>query len=124
MQVILAKTAGFCYGVARAVRIAQDTAEKGGGAMLGSIVHNAHVIEELERSGMRQISSAQEAGRGERVLIRAHGEAKKPWTRLQCVALISFMRRVPMCAAFKALSLRQSRRDERSSSSEKPITPK
>ena len=77
MQVILAKTAGFCYGVARAVRIAQDTAEKGGGAMLGSIVHNAHVIEELERSGMRQISSAQEAGRGERVLIRAHGESKE-----------------------------------------------
>ena len=77
MQVILAKTAGFCYGVARAVRIAQDTAEKGGGAMLGSIVHNAHVIEELERSGMRQIRSAQEAGRGERVLIRAHGESKE-----------------------------------------------
>ena len=77
MQVILAKTAGFCYGVARAVRIAQDTAEKGGGAMLGSIVHNARVIEELERSGMRQISSAQEVGRGERVLIRAHGESKE-----------------------------------------------
>ena len=77
MQVILAKTAGFCYGVARAVRIAQDTAEKGGGAMLGSIVHNAHVIEELERSGMRQIRSAQEAGRRERVLIRAHGESKE-----------------------------------------------
>ena len=76
MQVILAKTAGFCYGVARAVKIAQETAVQGGGAMLGSIVHNANVVSELEHTGMRQITSVEEATAGETVLIRAHGERR------------------------------------------------
>lgn len=77
MKVILAKSAGFCYGVARAVKIAHEIAENGGGAMLGSIVHNANVVEELEQSGMRRIESPDEARRGECVLIRAHGERKE-----------------------------------------------
>ena len=77
MQVILAKTAGFCYGVARAVKIARHTAAHCGGAMLGSIVHNANVVSELERAGMRQIASIEEATAGETVLIRAHGEKKE-----------------------------------------------
>ena len=83
MRVILAKTAGFCYGVARAVKIAQDTAVQGHSAMLGSIVHNANVIAELERDGMRQISSAAEAQAGETVLIRAHGEKKETFSALR-----------------------------------------
>lgn len=77
MQVILAKTAGFCYGVARAVKIAHEIAENGGGAMLGSIVHNTNVVEQLEQSGVRRIETADEVRRGECVLIRAHGERKE-----------------------------------------------
>mgnify|MGYP001043316651 FL=1 len=50
MRVIQAKSAGFCYGVERAVRLAEQTArEKGGCVMLGSIIHNAHVVRELEQ---------------------------------------------------------------------------
>ena len=44
MKVILAETAGFCYGVERAVNLARETAKARGGAMLGSIVHNAGVV--------------------------------------------------------------------------------
>ena len=40
MQVILAKTAGFCYGVERAVHMAEAAAREGGCVMLGSIIHN------------------------------------------------------------------------------------
>ena len=51
-EVILAKSAGFCYGVERAVKLAEETArEKGGCAMLGSIIHNVHVVAELEALG-------------------------------------------------------------------------
>ena len=54
-EVILAKSAGFCYGVQRAVDLAQKTAEESGGCwMLGDLIHNTHVVEELERSGIRK----------------------------------------------------------------------
>ncbi len=77
MKVILAETAGFCYGVERAVRLAQETARAHGGAMLGSIVHNAGVVRELEALGMRLITSPGQAKAGETVLIRAHGEPRE-----------------------------------------------
>ena len=77
MRVILAKTAGFCYGVERAVSLAHETAKAHGGAMLGSVIHNANVVAELEREGMRLIASPEEAAAGETVLIRSHGESRE-----------------------------------------------
>ena len=55
MGVILAKTAGFCYGVERAVELAKQTAAGGGCVMLGSIIHNAAVVQELEALGARTV---------------------------------------------------------------------
>ena len=78
MKVILAKSAGFCYGVERAVNLARQTAEeKGGCVMLGSIIHNANVVAELEQLGARQIAGVDEVRSGDTVLIRAHGEKKQ-----------------------------------------------
>ena len=76
MKGILAETAGFCYGVERAVNLARETAKARGGAMLGSIVHNAGVVREIEDLGMRLITSPDQAKAGETVLIRAHGEPR------------------------------------------------
>lgn len=64
MKVILAETAGFCYGVERAVNLARETAKARGGAMLGSIVHNAGVVREIEDLGMRLITSPDQAKAG------------------------------------------------------------
>ncbi len=51
---ILAKSAGFCYGVERAVKLAEQTArDKGGCVMLGSIIHNAHVVQGLAAHWVR-----------------------------------------------------------------------
>ena len=72
MQVILAKTAGFCYGVERAVHMAE-----GGCVMLGSIIHNDRVIAALEALGARQADSPQQVRPGETVIIRAHGETRE-----------------------------------------------
>ena len=83
MKVILAETAGFCYGVERAVNLARETAKARGGAMLGSIVHNAGVVHEIEARGMRLITSPEQARAGETVLIRAHGELRETLERLQ-----------------------------------------
>ena len=83
MRVILAKTAGFCYGVERAVALAHETAKAHGGVMLGSVIHNANVVAELEREGMRLIASPGEAAAGETVLIRSHGESREVLEELQ-----------------------------------------
>ena len=91
MRVIQAKSAGFCYGVERAVRLAEQTArEKGGCVMLGSIIHNAHVVRELEQLGGRCVNSVEEIRPGDTVIIRSHGERREVFDRLaevgvQCV---------------------------------------
>ncbi|MBQ1241733.1 MAG: 4-hydroxy-3-methylbut-2-enyl diphosphate reductase, partial [Oscillospiraceae bacterium] len=78
MNVKLAKSAGFCYGVERAVALAHETAQKNEQtAMLGSIIHNANVVAELEREGMRCVQSVEEVKSGETVLIRSHGELRE-----------------------------------------------
>ena len=88
MKVILAKSAGFCYGVERAVNLARQTAaEKGGCVMLGSIIHNANVVAELEQLGARQIAGVDEVRSGDTVLIRAHGEKKEVIDYLESIGV-------------------------------------
>ena len=78
MKVIQAQSAGFCYGVERAVRIAAETAKNNDGCkMLGSIVHNANVVTSLAALGAREVSGIGEIQRGDTVLVRAHGERKE-----------------------------------------------
>ena len=55
MEVILAKTAGFCYGVRRAVELAERSAREGQVYMLGHITHNDHVVARLEAMGARTV---------------------------------------------------------------------
>ena len=86
MPVILAKSAGFCYGVERAVKLAEQTArEKGGCVMLGSIIHNAHVVRELEALGARQADDVPQIQPGETVIIRSHGERKQVYEALTAI---------------------------------------
>ncbi len=74
MRVILAESAGFCYGVERAVRMAEEAARAGGCVMLGSIIHNDAVVRALETLGARQVKSVEQVRPGDTVLLRAHGE--------------------------------------------------
>ncbi len=84
MEVILAQSAGFCFGVARAVRMAEELAASGQPAkMLGHIIHNDHEISRLAKLGLTVISSPEEARAGDRVLLRAHGAARSVYTALE-----------------------------------------
>lgn len=86
MPVILAKSAGFCYGVERAVKLAEQTArEKGSCVMLGSIIHNAHVVRELEALGARQVDDISQVRPGETVIIRSHGETRQVYQQLEAL---------------------------------------
>ena len=84
MKVILAESAGFCYGVKRAVELAQKTAEETHGCwMLGDLIHNAHVVNDLAARGVRKAENPEALGAGDTVVIRSHGELKSVLDRLE-----------------------------------------
>ncbi|MCM8756420.1 MAG: 4-hydroxy-3-methylbut-2-enyl diphosphate reductase [Candidatus Omnitrophica bacterium] len=77
MKIILAKSAGFCFGVRRAIQIAEVTAKKYRNVyMSGEIVHNELVIERLKQLGIKKIKKLG-SGKDKIFLVRAHGEPKK-----------------------------------------------
>lgn len=77
MEVIVGKTAGFCYGVKRAVEGAEEELKKGNDVVycLGEIVHNKQVVEELKKEGIKFIERIEEAKKI--TIIRAHGVPKQ-----------------------------------------------
>ena len=74
MIVRVAKSAGFCYGVRRAVDMAEKASGQGPVFLLGHITHNDHVIQRLEDMGAVSIAAPEEVPKDAAVLIRAHGE--------------------------------------------------
>ncbi|MFC1804417.1 4-hydroxy-3-methylbut-2-enyl diphosphate reductase [Candidatus Omnitrophota bacterium] len=73
LKINLARNAGFCFGVRRALDIALKTADSRRQVyMLGDIVHNEHVVKTIERAGIRKINRLF-PGKGKTLLVRAHG---------------------------------------------------
>ena len=84
MEVIQAKSAGFCFGVARAVKMARELAESDPRPrMLGSVIHNRHVTAALAAGGMEELSSPDQAQAGDSVLLRAHGVGRETYRLLE-----------------------------------------
>ena len=83
MKVILAKSAGFCFGVRRAVELAGQIADGGRPyVMLGPVIHNDHVIADLERRGVGCVTDIDQVPPGCGVIIRSHGEGKAVYDQL------------------------------------------
>jgi len=74
MEIVLAKHAGFCMGVRRAVETTMGLVEKGRGpiATFGPLIHNPQVLQQLERQGVRVLKDIPGHANGI-VVIRAHG---------------------------------------------------
>ena len=78
MEIIVGKTAGFCYGVKNAVDKATEELQKSKNVCcLGEIVHNGKVVKELENKGMAFIDNLNENADGNKTIIRAHGIPKE-----------------------------------------------
>lgn len=74
MEIKLAKTAGFCFGVNRAVDMLYDMVKNGEKVCtLGPIIHNPQVISDLENRGVKIISDPDETPNGSKIVIRTHG---------------------------------------------------
>jgi len=81
MKVNLAKSAGFCFGVKRALNIAFSTIKKGESVeMLGDIVHNDDVVRKINSAGIKKIGMLRQ-GEDKTLLIRAHGASLKTISR-------------------------------------------
>ena len=79
MQTSLKKadSAGFCFGVSRAVEMVSDLLSQGKKVCtLGPIIHNMEMVEELRKKGCRPINSIDELGEDEILVIRSHGVPK------------------------------------------------
>jgi len=80
MKIIVAKDAGYCFGVRDAVDLAYQTANKEGEVyMLGDIVHNENVVADLDKSGAKVVETLNEIPKGKSVLLRAHGTKTSIW---------------------------------------------
>ena len=84
MEIIIGKTAGFCFGVKNAVdnteqRLKENTKMK----CLGELVHNGNVIKKLEQEGLAIVESIDEVNENEKLIIRAHGIPKEIYNKAE-----------------------------------------
>ncbi|MGM9669358.1 MAG: bifunctional 4-hydroxy-3-methylbut-2-enyl diphosphate reductase/30S ribosomal protein S1 [Faecousia sp.] len=84
MRVTVAKNAGFCFGVSRAVELVEKAAAEGRQVFtLGPIIHNRHVVERFEAAGVKVIDSPEQAAPGSTVIIRSHGVSRQVYRQLE-----------------------------------------
>ena len=88
MEIIKAKTAGFCFGVRRAVDTVYEEAKKAGNEKIytyGPIIHNAEVVKDLEKKGVHTLWSEEELDAVEEgtVIIRSHGVAEEIYKKME-----------------------------------------
>ena len=82
MKIYVAKDAGYCFGVRDAVNLAYDTVDKYGEVyMLGTIVHNERVIDNLAKVGSKVVASLDDVPPDKPVLFRAHGTPPEVWEK-------------------------------------------
>lgn len=80
----IARHAGFCAGVRRAMEMAKDAAAKALKAnvpcvMLGELIHNSDALKELKALGVGEVETPLEAPRGAVIILRSHGEAPETY---------------------------------------------
>lgn len=87
MKVIVARSAGFCFGVKRAIDKVYELVENGetGVYTLGHIIHNEHVVQDLEKKGVYALSDLEQLNEKQpkKLVIRSHGVAKDVYETLE-----------------------------------------
>lgn len=105
MQVTVAKTAGFCFGVRRALELTQKSAALSPTCTLGELIHNRQVVEELAGQGVTVIERPEDAPAGAAVVIRSHGVGPQVYDTLRAQgspvidATCPFVKRIHQIAA-------------------------
>lgn len=72
-KIVLAKSAGFCFGVSRAVSMVEEKAMLGEVYTYGPVIHNKFEIERLDKLGAHVLESVDDINFGDKIIIRSHG---------------------------------------------------
>ena len=87
MNVTLAKSAGFCFGVKRAVNMVYDEIEKGNGPIYtyGPIIHNDEVVKDFEKNGVVVVKDLAQLDALEKgkIIVRSHGISRKEYETME-----------------------------------------
>ena len=84
MKILVAKDAGYCFGVRDAVNLAKKSGDNFQEVyMLGDIVHNERVVEDLSKTGSKVVASLDDIPEDKPVLFRAHGTKPEVWKEAQ-----------------------------------------
>jgi len=85
MEITVAKTAGFCFGVARALDIVETCAKDKEKTFhtLGPIIHNTHVVEDLKKRGISPVEHVDMVGKNENLIVRTHGVGKAVYDEME-----------------------------------------
>ncbi|NLT63728.1 MAG: 4-hydroxy-3-methylbut-2-enyl diphosphate reductase, partial [Clostridiales bacterium] len=91
-KLYISESAGFCFGVSRSVKLAEETLKNSGKPCfsLGELIHNDSVVNELRHKGLYVVSSAAEIPTNSSVIIRSHGVPKSDYKILseKCAEII------------------------------------
>ncbi len=83
-EIVLAKKAGFCFGVDRAIKLIEDLVSQGKNvATLGPIIHNQQVIDDLASRGVTVVDEPSQVPEGAVLVLRTHGVTKEVLAAVQ-----------------------------------------
>lgn len=110
MPVTVAQTAGFCFGVERAVQMVYDTLRRGEKVCtLGPIIHNPQMVEELSKEGASIADSVAQAPQDSTLVIRSHGVGMEAYEEIAARSLRCVDATCPFVAKIHAIVSEKSR---------------
>ena len=105
MEILKAKTAGFCFGVDRAVKMTYDLVEKGHKvATLGPLIHNPQCVADLARRGVLTVDAPEQVPAGYEVVIRSHGVGAAVYDKIRTLGLVYHDATCPFVAKIHRLA--------------------
>ena len=111
-KITLAKTAGFCFGVNRAVHTLETMVREGERACtLGPIIHNPQVVERFQKHGVRVIEEPEECTEKETLVVRTHGITKELQEKINTLPFKSFNATCPFVTKIHKIVKEKSTKD-------------
>ena len=109
MEIIKAKTAGFCFGVDRAVKLTTELAQSGRKvATLGPLIHNPQCVAELEKLGVVTAGTLADVPEGYELVIRSHGVPRSVYDQIEAAGIVCHDATCPFVAKIHRIARKAS----------------